>query len=179
MKRITHFHFPSIKLTVASIEQPGFASKRDHERVAMTVSFHALGAGTVRTSQYPHDAVRCTHVIHGTFIVSFPGSSRTFVPGSSRKREGQRLNMGIIGSGEIVGTLALRFRAVGHDVSVTNPRGTALAEDAGAHAVSLRRAAHEDGAVVVVREALAEAEPERTSERRATPNGPAAFHRAA
>jgi predicted dinucleotide-binding enzyme len=49
------------------------------------------------------------------------------------------MKIGIIGAGHIGGTLARRFRALGHDVSVANSRGpetlAGLAAETGARAV--------------------------------------------
>jgi predicted dinucleotide-binding enzyme len=64
-----------------------------------------------------------------------------------------RLKVGIIGAGQIGGTLTRRLRALGHDVFVSNARGpeslTDLARETGARAVSVREAARA-GEIVVV-----------------------------
>ena len=64
-----------------------------------------------------------------------------------------RLQVGIIGAGQIGGTLTRRLRALGHDVFVANARGpeslTELARETGAHAVSVFEAARA-GEIVVV-----------------------------
>jgi len=63
------------------------------------------------------------------------------------------MKIGIIGSGQIGGTLVRRFSALGHDVSVANSRGPEtladLARETGAQAVTVRDAARA-GAVVIV-----------------------------
>jgi len=63
------------------------------------------------------------------------------------------VKIGIIGAGNIGGTLARRFRALGYDVLVANSRGPQslglLAAETGAKAVTVEEAAH-DGDVVVV-----------------------------
>jgi 8-hydroxy-5-deazaflavin:NADPH oxidoreductase len=63
------------------------------------------------------------------------------------------MKIGIIGSGNIGGTLTRRFRAVGHDVSVANSRGpqslVELARETGAKAVSVQDAAHNQDVVIV------------------------------
>lgn len=63
------------------------------------------------------------------------------------------MKIGIIGSGNIGGTLTRRLRELGHDVTVGNSRGpetlTALAEETGATAGTARQAA-EAGEVVVI-----------------------------
>ena len=63
------------------------------------------------------------------------------------------MNIGIIGSGHIGGTLTRRFRALGHHVSVANSRGpeslAGLARETGAKAATVIEAAHA-GEVVVV-----------------------------
>jgi hypothetical protein len=63
------------------------------------------------------------------------------------------LRIGIIGAGQIGGTLTRRLRALGHDVFVSNARGpdslTELARETGAHAVSVREAARA-GQIVIV-----------------------------
>jgi len=63
------------------------------------------------------------------------------------------MNIGIIGAGNIGGTLTRRLSALGHNVSVANSRGpetlAGLAEETGAKAVTIREAAHA-GEVVVV-----------------------------
>jgi 8-hydroxy-5-deazaflavin:NADPH oxidoreductase len=63
------------------------------------------------------------------------------------------MKIGIIGAGEIGGTLARRFTALGHDVSVANSRSpetlAGLAQETGAKAVTARNAARA-GQVVIV-----------------------------
>lgn len=63
------------------------------------------------------------------------------------------MKIGIIGAGEIGGTLTRRFTALGHDVSVANSRGPAtlagLAWETGAKAVTAREAARAGELVVV------------------------------
>ena len=63
------------------------------------------------------------------------------------------MKIGIIGTGQIGGTLARRFTALGHDVSVANSRGpetlSALARETGAKAVTVRDAARA-GEIVIV-----------------------------
>jgi predicted dinucleotide-binding enzyme len=63
------------------------------------------------------------------------------------------MKIGIIGAGQIGGTLTRRFAALGHDVSVANSRGPAtladLARETGAKAVTVRDAARA-GEVVIV-----------------------------
>jgi predicted dinucleotide-binding enzyme len=63
------------------------------------------------------------------------------------------MRIGIIGAGQIGGTLARRFTALGHEVSVANSRGpgtlAGLARETGARAVTARVAAR-GGEVVVV-----------------------------
>lgn len=63
------------------------------------------------------------------------------------------MKIGIIGAGEIGGTLTRRFTALGHKVSVANSRGpetlTSLARETGARAVTARDAA-KAGEVVIV-----------------------------
>jgi 8-hydroxy-5-deazaflavin:NADPH oxidoreductase len=63
------------------------------------------------------------------------------------------MNIGIIGAGNIGGTLTRRFSALGHKVSVANSRGPEsladLARETGARAVSVQEAARA-GEVVIV-----------------------------
>jgi predicted dinucleotide-binding enzyme len=63
------------------------------------------------------------------------------------------MRIGIIGAGNIGGTLARRLAAVGHEVYIANSRGPetlrALAAESGARPVSVREAARA-GAVVIV-----------------------------
>lgn len=63
------------------------------------------------------------------------------------------MRIGIIGAGQIGGTLTRRLAALGHEVSVANSRGpetlSDLAKESRARAVSSREAAHW-GAVVIV-----------------------------
>jgi predicted dinucleotide-binding enzyme len=63
------------------------------------------------------------------------------------------MKIGIIGTGNIGGTLTRRFRALGHEVSVANSRGpqtlTDLARETGAHAVSVEEAARGNDVVIV------------------------------
>ncbi|HYO98311.1 MAG TPA: NAD(P)-binding domain-containing protein [Polyangiaceae bacterium] len=64
-----------------------------------------------------------------------------------------RMKIGIIGSGNIGGTLTRRLTALGHDVFVANSRGPgsldALARETGAHAVSVHEAARA-GEIVIL-----------------------------
>jgi predicted dinucleotide-binding enzyme len=63
------------------------------------------------------------------------------------------MNIGIIGAGNIGGTLTRRLRALGHTVAVANSRGpeslAALAAETGATAVSVAEAAHDKDLVIV------------------------------
>lgn len=63
------------------------------------------------------------------------------------------MRIGIIGAGNIGGTLARRFSELGHEVSVANSRGPEtlreLAEETGARAVTAEEAARDREAVVV------------------------------
>ena len=63
------------------------------------------------------------------------------------------MRIGIIGAGHIGGTLTRRLRTLGHDVSVANSRGpetlSTLAEESGAHAVTVTEAAHGQDLVIV------------------------------
>lgn len=63
------------------------------------------------------------------------------------------MKIGIIGAGNIGGTLTRRLQALGHEVSVANSRGpetlTDLAEETGASAVSIEDAARAKDLVVV------------------------------
>ena len=63
------------------------------------------------------------------------------------------MRIGIIGAGQIGGTLARRFTALGHDVSIANSRGpeslAALAKETGAKPVTVQEAARA-GEVVIV-----------------------------
>ncbi len=63
------------------------------------------------------------------------------------------MKIGIIGAGHIGGTLARRFAALGHDVSIANSRGpstlAAFSRDTGARAVTVVEAAR-SGEVVIV-----------------------------
>jgi predicted dinucleotide-binding enzyme len=63
------------------------------------------------------------------------------------------MNIGIIGAGHIGGTLTRRFRALGHDVAVANSRGPDtlrdLADETGAHAVTVQEAVRGRDLVVV------------------------------
>jgi predicted dinucleotide-binding enzyme len=63
------------------------------------------------------------------------------------------MKIGIIGAGQIGGTLTRRFRALGHEVSVANSRGPStladLAKETGARAVSVEEAARSGDVVIV------------------------------
>ena len=63
------------------------------------------------------------------------------------------MKIGIIGGGQIGGTLARRFAALGHDVSIANSRGpetlAAFAQEIGAKPVTVQQAAR-GGDVVIV-----------------------------
>lgn len=82
-------------------------------------------------------------------------SDRTLDGGSSFSLigPGGYVKIGIIGAGNIGGTLTRRFRALGHEVSVANSRGpetlASLAKETGARAVTVREAAHGQDVVVV------------------------------
>jgi predicted dinucleotide-binding enzyme len=64
-----------------------------------------------------------------------------------------RLRIGIIGAGNIGGTLTRRLAALGHDVVVANSRGpetiAGLAHETGAKAVTVEEAARDRDVVVV------------------------------
>src|SRR5690349_24831926 len=70
-----------------------------------------------------------------------------------RVAEGGVMKVGIIGSGNVGGTLVRRFEAAGHDVVVANSRGprslTALVEETGATAGTVEEAARETDIVVL------------------------------
>ena len=72
---------------------------------------------------------------------------------SSANTKNTAMKIGIIGTGNIGGTLTRRFRAVGHDVNVANSRGPAslagLALETGAHAASVEEVARGKDVVVV------------------------------
>ena len=63
------------------------------------------------------------------------------------------MKIGIIGAGNIGGTLARRLRALGHDVVIANSRGpetlAALAKETGAKPVAVNDAAREKDVVIV------------------------------
>jgi predicted dinucleotide-binding enzyme len=63
------------------------------------------------------------------------------------------MKIGIIGAGHIGGTLARRFAALGHDVSIANSRGpsslSAFAKETGARAVTVAEAARSGDVVIV------------------------------
>jgi predicted dinucleotide-binding enzyme len=63
------------------------------------------------------------------------------------------MKIGIIGAGQIGGTLVRRLRALGHDVLVANSRGpeslSALAKETGAQPVTVKQAARAGDIVVV------------------------------
>lgn len=63
------------------------------------------------------------------------------------------MRIGIIGSGQIGGTLARRFTALGHQVSIANSRGPEtladLSRETGAKAVTARNAARAGNVVIV------------------------------
>jgi predicted dinucleotide-binding enzyme len=63
------------------------------------------------------------------------------------------MRIGIIGAGQIGGTLARRFRQLGHDVSIANSRGPetlgALAKETGAQPVTVGEAARAGDVVIV------------------------------
>jgi 8-hydroxy-5-deazaflavin:NADPH oxidoreductase len=63
------------------------------------------------------------------------------------------MKIGIIGAGNIGGTLTRRLSALGHEVSVANSRGpeslAKLAKESGAKAVTIREAARAGGVVIV------------------------------
>jgi predicted dinucleotide-binding enzyme len=63
------------------------------------------------------------------------------------------MKIGIIGAGQIGGTLARRLRATGHEVSIANSRGPAsladLARETGAKAVTVEQAARAGELVIV------------------------------
>ncbi len=63
------------------------------------------------------------------------------------------MKIGIIGAGQIGGTLARRLTALGHDVSVANSRGpetlAAIAREIGARAVTVEQAARAGDVVII------------------------------
>jgi predicted dinucleotide-binding enzyme len=70
-----------------------------------------------------------------------------------RKDDGGIMKIGIIGAGNIGGTLVRRLRALGHDVVVANSRGpetlAALAKETGAKPVAVNDAARGKDVVIV------------------------------
>lgn len=110
------------------------------------------------------------------------------------------MRIGIIGAGNIGGTLTRRFSQLGHEVSVANSRGpetlSELAAETGARAVTVEEAARDQDVVVAwrqqpetpvyaadldaagVREALAPASPERKPEFNATGTRPGTYAQA-
>src|SRR5687768_6694833 len=67
--------------------------------------------------------------------------------------EGGNMRIGIIGAGQIGGTLARRLRAAGHDVSIANSRGpaslAALAQETGVRPVTVEEAVRAGDVVIV------------------------------
>ncbi len=63
------------------------------------------------------------------------------------------MKIGIIGTGNIGGTLARRFATLGHDIALANSRGpetlTDLARETGARAVTVHDAARAGDVVIV------------------------------
>src|SRR5258707_336170 len=97
---------------------------------------------------------------------------------------GSKLRIGIIGAGNIGGTLTRRLTALGHDVAVANSRGPETLADLAAETGGLDESGRQqpgtpvygtDHAAEGVRRALAEASPGRTPEWRASANSPGAF----
>jgi predicted dinucleotide-binding enzyme len=72
---------------------------------------------------------------------------------SKRQREETVMKIGIIGSGNIGGTLTRRFRGAGYEVAVANSRGPQslkdLAEETGAHPAAVEEVARDSDVVVV------------------------------
>jgi predicted dinucleotide-binding enzyme len=72
---------------------------------------------------------------------------------SGTRTKEQHMKIGIIGAGQIGGTLTRRLRALGHDVAVANSRGpetlAALAKETGAKSVTVSDAAHGKDLVIV------------------------------
>ncbi|HEX5409839.1 MAG TPA: NADPH-dependent F420 reductase [Gemmatimonadaceae bacterium] len=78
-------------------------------------------------------------------------------PAFTSNQEETRMNIGIIGAGNIGGTLTRRLTALGHNVSVANSRGpeslSDLTAETGAHAVTAQDAArHKDLVIVTIPE---------------------------
>jgi predicted dinucleotide-binding enzyme len=73
--------------------------------------------------------------------------------GTTTKSDGGIMKIGIIGAGNIGGTLARRLRALGHDVVIANSRGpetlAALAKETGAKPVAVNDAARGKDVVIV------------------------------
>ncbi|HEU4680892.1 MAG TPA: NAD(P)-binding domain-containing protein, partial [Gemmatimonadales bacterium] len=67
--------------------------------------------------------------------------------------QGGSMRIGIIGAGQIGGTLARRLTALGHDVSIANSRGpgslAGLAKESGAKPVTVQQAARAGDVVIV------------------------------
>src|ERR1700738_2234834 len=83
-----------------------------------------------------------------------PAAPCSFEPAfGPRAEEWEGMRIGIIGAGNIGGTLTRRLTALGHDVSVANSRGpqtlAGLAAETGAKAVSVADAARGKDVVVV------------------------------
>src|SRR4051794_31015929 len=82
-----------------------------------------------------------------------PTESKIKKPISRRNWRGVPMKIGIIGAGQIGGTLTRRLSALGHQVFVSNSRGpeslAKLAAETGAKAVSVPEAAHAGDLVIV------------------------------
>src|SRR5215813_1399289 len=82
-----------------------------------------------------------------------PRDRQPISPTSTPHPIGAAMKIGIIGAGQIGGTLTRRLRALGHEVRVANSRGpetlAALAAETGATAVTIRDAVRDADLVVV------------------------------
>src|SRR5512146_1595374 len=76
---------------------------------------------------------------------TFPPRIESLAGADFRSREEHVMKIGIIGAGNIGGTLTRRFRELGHEVSVANSRGPEtlkdLAAETGAKPVTVQEAA--------------------------------------
>ena len=81
------------------------------------------------------------------------GSGQGTSTGSDEGQRGGDMRIGIIGAGQIGGTLARRLAALGHEVSIANSRGPAslaeLAKETGAKPVTVEQAARSGDVVIV------------------------------
>jgi predicted dinucleotide-binding enzyme len=119
------------------------------------ITFHISKQGDKTEVRFTHVGLvpehECYNACSNAWGSYINGSLRSLI--TTGKGEPNQMRIGIIGAGNIGGTLARHFTRLGHLVSIANSRGpeslTGLADEIGAKAVSVTEAAKAGGIVII------------------------------